>query len=205
VKTTPANRREESRRSASRTTAAPREQRSVQTKYVAFLRGINVGGHKQIKMADLRTAFESLGFENVKTLLNSGNVLFETAEKDPKALVPRIEATLKSTFGHDVGVILRTAVEIQALVDSNPFKNVNVTPETRLYATFLSEKPNTSLKIPNISPDGNFKILRVSAGEVCSVLVLLPGSRTVDAMSVLEKEFGRKVTTRNWNTVKKLV
>jgi uncharacterized protein (DUF1697 family) len=96
-------------------------------------------------------------------------------------------------------------MEIQELADSNPFKKITVTPQMRLYVTFLSEKPKSSLKIPYESPEKDFKIVRVSNNEVCSVLTLSPNTGTVDAMSVLEKEFGRKVTTRNWNTVIKLL
>jgi uncharacterized protein (DUF1697 family) len=171
---------------------------------VAFLRGINVGGHKSVKMDDLKKAFESLGFKNVKTLLASGNVLFDTQQKSP-ALRKRIGEKLKQTFGHEVHVILRTIREIQELGDSNPFKKIRVTPQTRLYVTFLSEEPKSSLKIPYESPEKDFKIVRVSNSEVCSVVTLSPNRGTVEAMSILEKEFGRNVTTRNWNTVTKVL
>lgn len=172
--------------------------------YVAFLRGINVGGQKTIKMDELKKAFESLGFKNVKTLLASGNVLFDAPQKSP-TLRKRIEERLKQKFGHEVHVILRTIVEIQELANSNPFKKIPVTSQTRLYVTFLSEEPKSSLKIPYESPEKDFKIVRVSNGEVCSVVILSANRGTVDAMSILEKEFGRKVTTRNWNTVNKLL
>lgn len=173
--------------------------------YVAFLRGINLGGHKQIQMAELRTMFESMGFKNVRTLLNSGNVLFEAAEGGKSALVKKIEQELKKTFGHEIAVILWTSREIQDLVDSNPFKKIKVTPETRLYVTFLSEKPKSNIKVPHESPEEDFKILTVHDGAVFSVVTLKPNRGTTDAMSFLEKEFGKRVTTRNWNTVTKIL
>ena len=175
------------------------------TRYLALLRGINVGGHKRIKMDELRKAFEALGFQNVKTVLATGNVLFEASNTDLNALVKTIEEKLNTTFHHKVPVILRTIQDIQNLVDSDPFKQTAVTPDTRLYVTFLSEIPKSKLKVPYESPDKGFRILRVSDGVVCSVLTLTPSNRTVDSMKIIEKEFGKNITTRNWNTVSKFL
>ena len=175
------------------------------TKYVAFLRGINVGGHKPVSMERLKKAFESLGFRNVKTLLATGNVLFEAPSAKAGTLVKRVEDKLRQTFGHEIGTIIRTVEELQDLADSNPFRGIKVTPQTRLYVTFLSEKPRSSLNIPYSTPEKDFQILRVAATEACSVLTLSPGRRTVDLMRILEKEFGKKVTTRNWNTVARVL
>jgi len=174
-------------------------------KYAAFLRGINVGGKKLVPMQKLKTAFDAMQFKNVHTLLASGNVLFEAPPIDAIALEHKIEQKLKETFGQDIGVLIRTIEEIEHLSNSQPFKGIDVTPETRLYITFFSEKPKGSLKIPFASPDKSYKILHVSGREVCSVLVLSSNSRTVDLMKVLEKEFGSKVTTRNWNTIVRLL
>jgi uncharacterized protein (DUF1697 family) len=170
-------------------------------KYVAFLRGINVGGHKPIKMDALARAFGSLGFENVKTILASGNVFFDAPETSPGVLTQKIEAKLEKVFAHPAGVTLRTVPEIQKLVKSDPFKNINVTPQTRLYVTFRRDKARGALKVPYQSPEKDFQILRVTSGEVCSVLTLSPDRQTTQLMNILEKEFGKTVTTRNWNTI----
>ncbi len=174
-------------------------------KYVALLRGINVGGRKQVKMEELKKAFESLGFQNVKTLLASGNVLFETLKMSTDILVKQIEEKLEQELGHEVGVLLRTMEEIQNLADANPFKNIEVTQKTRLYVTFLPERQERAVKITHESTGNDFKIVRFSAREVCSVLILSPGRGTTDLMSFLEKEFGRKITTRNWNTIARIL
>jgi len=174
-------------------------------KYAAFLRGINVGGHKTIKMDELKKAFEALGFENVKTLLASGNVLFAAPAASESTLAKKIEKKLETAFEHEIGVLIRKIAELQRLAEADPFARVKVTPQTRLYVTFLAEKTKSSLKIPYESPDKNFKILCATESEVCSVLTLSPNSRTVDLMSILEKEFGRRVTTRNWNTIEKIL
>ena len=174
-------------------------------KYVALLRGINVGGKKPVPMQKLKTAFDAMQFKNARTLLASGNVLFEAPPIDAIVLEHKIEQKLKETFGQDIDVLIRTMDELEHLSNSRPFKGIDVTPETRLYITFFSEKPTGSLKIPFASPDKSYKILHISGREVCSVLVLSTNSRTVDLMKVLEKEFGGKVTTRNWNTIVRLL
>lgn len=174
------------------------------TTYIALLRGINVGGHKPVKMEELKKAFEQMGFKNVKTLLASGNVLFDASKTGRENLSGRIEKKLETTFGHEIGVILRTFEQVRSLVTSSPFKGIEVTLQTRLYVTFLSDKPKPGIKIPYVSPGKELRILRVSDGEVYSVLTLSPKGGTIDLMSIVEKEFGRKVTTRNWNTIVKI-
>ena len=175
------------------------------TKFVAFLRGINVGGNKLIKMEDLKKCFASAGFKNVKTILASGNVLFESANADENALAKKIADKLKAELGHDVGIQIRSIDEIQKLADRAPFKKIKVTPETRLYITFLPEKPKSKLKIPYASPEKDFRILEVTNREVCTAITISPGRATTEMMGILEKEFGKNITTRNWNTVGKIL
>ena len=137
------------------------------TQYVAFLRGINVGGHKPVKMEELKKAFESMGFQNVKTLLASGNVLFETPDMGTDNLVKRIEEKLEMELGYKITVLLRTIEEIQNLAEADPFKNIKVTPQTRLYVTFLSEKQKSALKIPYESTEKDIKIVHLVVTNVC--------------------------------------
>lgn len=174
--------------------------------YVAFLRGINVGGNTAIKMADLKAAFEKIGFRDVRTVLASGNVIFSTISKDPKMLAKEIETGLKKTFGKDIGVIVRSSDDLKKLQSSDPFKGIKVTPSTRLYVTFLSEKPRPrTIGIPYSTPEGEFRILQATCGEVFRVVDLLKGKGTPEAMLILEREFGSRLTTRNWNTVLKVL
>lgn len=173
--------------------------------YVAFLRGINVGGRKPIKMAELSAAFVALNFQSIRTVLASGNVLFSAPKSATDSLARAIESKIKSAVGHEVGVIVRSIDEIRALADAEPFKKVKVTPNTRLYVTFLAEKPKTTLKIPWETKDKEFGIVRSTENELCSVVTLSPQHQTTEAMLILEKEFGRKITTRNWNTIEKIL
>ena len=173
-------------------------------KYVAFLRGINVGGNKMVKMDDLKKAFESLGFENVRTLLASGNVVFETTREDVAALTKEIEGKLEKIFGFPITGMLRTSEEIHALMVADPFKHVRITPRTRLLVSFLAEEHKSTLKTPYMSPDRKFNILHIYSREVCSTFELAEQGGTPELMKILEQEFGKKVTTRTWNTVNKI-
>src|SRR5579862_9205844 len=110
-------------------------------KYVALLRGINVGGNKKVPMVELKKVFEDSGFSDVRTLLNSGNVVFSSTEKDVRVLTDKIEIRLEKEFTFHISVIVRTSDAIQSLVESDPFESIIVTSETRLYVTFFSEKP----------------------------------------------------------------
>ncbi len=174
-------------------------------RYAALLRGINVGGNKKVSMADLKKHLEKAGYDNVKTLLASGNVLLDADEKDPTKLRTTLEQLLEKKFGFPIPVIVRTVDQLKALEKTNPFKGIAVTKETRLYVTFLSAKPKSTLKIPYESEEKDMRILRVTDGEVISVFLVTEKYGTTDGMAVIEREFGKNVTTRNWNTVLKLL
>jgi uncharacterized protein (DUF1697 family) len=173
------------------------------TRYIALLRGINVGGHKKIKMADLREMFTALGFTSVKTALASGNIAWDAAGADPDVMQAAIAQGIEDTFGFSVSVIVFPRAQVEALVDRAPFAGLEVTKETRLYVTFLPVPAPTTLDLPYRTATGDFTILSASDTEVCSVLTITH-TRSVDAMQVLETEFGKNITTRNWNTVLKL-
>ena len=173
-------------------------------RYVAFLRGINVG-KRRVKNDALGQVFADLGFENVKILIASGNVLFDAEATSESTLTKTVEHALEKALGFDVSVMLRSIPELQAMLDRDPFKGVEVTKQTRLYVTLLAEKTKSTLKLPYASEDGRFRILSRSDREVYSVLALEEGARTVDLMAILEKEYGKGATTRNWNTIQKAV
>jgi len=156
------------------------------TRYVAFLRGINVGGSKLVKMDALKAAFEKMGFKKVKTLLASGNVLFETSDADPAAVRLKIEKGLEKLLGLKSRITLRTIEELAALEKSDPFKGVKVTPETRLWVTFLAEKVKGKAEVFTV-----FEVSTVRAG--------------VNAMDTLDRTYGKSITTRSWNTIGRIL
>ena len=168
--------------------------------YIAFLRGINVGGHHKITMLDLKKMFEEMGMSDVQTVLASGNVLFKSKETEPKMVQRKVEETLKSSLGYHVTVIIRTQEQIHDLVRSAPFSGIKTDADTRLYVSFLSTPPTTSVRINS----GYFDIISSSDTEVYSVLQLNPKIGSTDGMNILEKHFGKEITTRNWNTIMKI-
>ena len=172
--------------------------------YVALLRGINVGGNALVSMQHLKEAFASLGLANVKTVLASGNVVFETAQLDRVILTQKIEQKLQSEFGLHMLVILRSREEIQALVASKPFRNVSMTRQTRLHVSFLPTGLEQGLKISQGLNRPEFKVRRASQGEICSSVEVSPQCGTTDLMKELEKQFGKNITTRTWNTVERI-
>ena len=169
--------------------------------YVAFLLGINVG-RRIVKMDALKKLFESLGFRDVQTYLASGNVRFLSTRKSPDTLIHTIEPALEKKFGFKVGVIVRPIADIEQIVAAHPFRGIDVTPDIRLYVTFLSEKP-LSIAVPK-SPAKEYKVLKVASGEVYSVLDLSKAAKTPDVMKLLGTLYGKKITTRNWNTIQKI-
>lgn len=170
-------------------------------KLIALLRGINVGGYHKVPMAELRKEMENLGFSKVFTLLNTGNVIFETQKTT--SLETKIEDYLQKVFGFPVPVLLRSFEEILAIVESNPFENIKINENIRLYVTFLKNEPKNELSLPYLSKDESFRIIKVKDKTVFSVLDLSKG-KTVKGMDDLEQLFGKEVTTRNWNTIIKL-
>ena len=105
-------------------------------KFVAFLRGINVGGNKQIKMADLVKCFEKLGLKDVKTYIASGNVIFESSESANK-LKPTLEVSIKKTFGFESLIFIRSMDDLKLMVKSDPFKGVKISDKIRTDVAFL--------------------------------------------------------------------
>ena len=172
--------------------------------YVAFLRGINVGGNTLITMADLKRCFESLGFKNVKTILASGNVVFEAPKSDLATLTKKIEQKLESQFGSAITVMLRSGEDIQALIGLAPFKKVKVTRDIRLHVSFLPHNAEHSLKVSQRLKGTPYDVLRATPGELCSVVDVTLKQDTTELMKVLETEFGKKITTRTWNTVERI-
>jgi len=172
--------------------------------YAAFLRGINVG-EKQIKMDKLKDAFNAWGYHNVSTILASGNIIFDTQSADPKAVRQIITNGIKTAFGFEVSVFIRSIEELMLLTAKNPFAGFNESAQTKLYVTFLDQKVIPEIKIPYQSLGEKLVILSVTDREIFSVVTLTMDFGTSGMMVFLEKEFGSELTTRNWNTTIKIL
>ncbi len=172
-------------------------------RYVVFLRGINVGGHHKVPMAELRKVLEGLQCENIDTLLNSGNIILNSTEVDLESLEVKIAEKLEKTFGFSIPTIIRKSETITQLISDAPFKDITLTKDIRLYVSFLKKNTATNLDLPWISQDDSFRIIDKTDNTVISVLDLAI-SKTPKAMKALEDFFGSEITTRNWNTIARI-
>lgn len=172
-------------------------------RYVAFLRGINVGGHKIIKMEDLSKILESLGFKNVKTYIQSGNVLFDTSEKATNSLEKKIKAELNDKLGYEVEILLQTMVQIQGIVKQKPFKNVRLSGDVKTYVTFLSSNPPKKLKFPITSKNKDVEVFSIIDNVAFCLSHKIKGKFGFPNIFI-EKEFKVPATTRNWTTIEKI-
>jgi uncharacterized protein (DUF1697 family) len=170
------------------------------TTRVALLRGINVGRNKRIAMADLRAMLESLGYDDVRTHLQSGNAFFAAGAGKDSKLEQEISAAIKATFGMEVAVLVRTAAELASVVDSNPFVARGI-DASELHATFVAAAPPAS-KIAAVDRDACAPD-EFAVGDRVIYLRLrngVMGSRLPD----WDKVLGIRTTTRNWNTTTRL-
>jgi len=174
-------------------------------KYISVLRGINVGGHKKILMADLKDLYAKLGFSDVVSYIQSGNVVFESSEKDVDQLKISIENAISSRYGFDVPVIIRTHSEIKAAVESHPFGEFDLkTDGSKYFLTLLSEVPhkdkcNALLTLVK-SPE---KLVIV--GKHIYIHYPNGAGRTKLTNTLIENKLNVSATARNWKTVMKLI
>lgn len=171
-------------------------------KYAAFLRGINVGGRTSIKMQRLREVFAALGFENVKTYIQSGNVVFETRETDDRKLAAEIEAAIEREF-FKTPVMVRSFEEIKDAVAHNPFAGEEF--EDKLFhIVFLAEKlsdEKTAMLLANSRETEKFAVRNrevyclLKNGVADSLL----GKKYIDV------KLKTPATARNWRTVNKIL
>ena len=169
---------------------------------VAFLRGINVAGHKMTAMPDVVRIFESLGFANVRTYIQSGNVLFDTRARSLGRLRLKIERALHDELGAEVTVLLRALSEVVGIVERDPFKKNRVL-RAKPFVTFMSEPPGETPALPLRSRKGDVEVFEIVGTEAFSLSIEKNG-RFGFPNSFIEKEFGVPATTRNWNTVCKV-
>ena len=175
------------------------------TKYISILRGINVGGKRKILMADLRELYKSLGFENIVTYIQSGNVIFESKKKNANnTFTKKIKEAIFEKYGFDVPVIIRSVEEIKNILKKNPFLKKEGAQIENLCVTFLSEVPSEEnlekIKTCDYSPD-LFQIIEDNT------FLFIEGKYHKSKLTnnFFEKKLKVSATTRNWKTVLKLL
>ena len=171
--------------------------------YISILRGINVGGHKKLKMDDLRNMYEKLGFKNVKTYIQSGNVVFQNREISCKELEHKISTEILKLFSIEVPVIVISQIDMEIIYANNPFVNNQNKEISTLHTTFFSHQPEKS-EINKISGDfGNDEYIFTEK----AVYVYCPDGYGNSKLtnSFFETKLRITATTRNWKTVSELV
>ncbi|AYF73985.1 DUF1697 domain-containing protein [Nocardia yunnanensis] len=170
--------------------------------YAAFLRGI-MPSNPNMRNEKLRGVFEGLGFDNVSTLLSSGNVVFQAKDSKVPALESRIQQALNAELGIPGGTLIRTRDQLQALVDSDPFAGLTHCRETYLTVTFVREAPK---QLPEFPADdtGTVRVLRFDPDAVAILSVIdNTDPSTTNFMQIVEKTIGKDITTRTFLTVQK--
>lgn len=174
--------------------------------YIALLGGINVGGHR-VKMEHLRQLFAELGFANVRSYIQTGNVFFETPQDDRKVLTEKIETHLRQALGYAVPVLLRTTQELAQTLALDPFKHLEVTSDMRLCVIFLAESPPAQLVLPLRAPKNDMEIVQTTEFEAFTVWYLNTGKPPSSSSDkFLAKALGGgKATTRFFHTAAKIL
>jgi uncharacterized protein (DUF1697 family) len=172
------------------------------TTYVGLLRGINVGGNKMVAMAELREMVTALGFGDVKTLLQSGNIVFRGPARATAKLESQLEAALEKRFGMHVDFHVRTADEWRAIVDANPFHvEAKKDPGHLLVTCFKAPLDTANVKALRAAIPGR-ETLHADGRQL--YMVFPDGVGTSKAPALADKKLGARGTARNWNTVLKL-
>ncbi|WP_121665796.1 DUF1697 domain-containing protein [Mesonia aquimarina] len=170
--------------------------------YIAFLRGINVGGKHKVPMKDLKILLKNNNYQNIITLLNSGNIIFDSVENSEEKIQENLSELLEENFGFSIPTVVKTKGEIQEMLSENPFQSIEMSKDIRLYVSFLYEEFNEKNSLKSLE-DESFHIIRITKTEIVSVLDLAKGKST-KAMEKMDKFFQKKLTTRNWNTLVKI-
>jgi len=152
------------------------------------------------KMSELKQAFESAGFTDVKTVLGTGNVAFNARTASEAALQRRAEAAMLEHLGHSFLTFVRPVDELQDLLGSDPYRSFRLDAGAKRIVTFLRDKPPAKLKLP-AERDGA-RILLVKGREVFSAYTRTPKGPVF--MTLIAETFGKDVTTRTWDTVGKV-
>jgi uncharacterized protein (DUF1697 family) len=173
-------------------------------KHLALLRGINVSGHNMIKMDALKTMLENIGFKNVETYVQSGNVFLETEDENAQSVGFIIKQEIYKQLGFDVPVIVINKTDLEKCLTTNPFFKEKGVDTKKLYVAFISKELNNSalneLKISQFKPDEAF----IDGNRIYMKLETGAGNTRL-TQKYIEKKLNVTATSRNWNTVNKLI
>ena len=175
------------------------------TTYVAFLRAINVAGHAKIKKDELKAAFTAAGCQNVETYIQSGNVIYCAPASGQPALAQKISNELRPLVGGEPVVIFRTLHHLETLVREDPFEEIDRNQDVKLYVALLASLPSP---MPSLPIDDRKEALLVFARKGNDLFIVSgkkPNGFYGFPNNFVEKEFRVRATSRNWNTITKIV
>ena len=174
------------------------------TTHLALLRGINVSGHNMIKMEALKTTLEAIGFVNVQTYIQSGNVFVDTEEENAAAVGFKIKQEIFKAFGHEVPVVVIGKEDLEMCFKNNSFLKENEFDSKKIYVAFISkelQKENINdLKISQFKPDE----ASIDSSRIYIKYAVGAGKTRFD-QKYIEKKLNVTATIRNWNTVTQLL
>ena len=170
--------------------------------YVVLLRGINLGSKRRVAMADLRSLLEGLGYDDVRTHLQSGNAVLRAPTRSAATVEKAVSRAIESELGLEVNVIARTAQQMAAVVDADPFREVATEPAKHL-VTFLEKQPPASW-LDSVDPESFAPEQAAVVGK--QLYLWLPNGvqNSRLARNLTDKKLGGSATSRNWNVVTKL-
>lgn len=171
------------------------------TTYIALLRGINVSGHRLIKMTELKAVCEGLGLERVQTYIQSGNLLFRSAE-EALVLRRRIEAAIASTFGFEVPVVVKSASEWEQIIRDCPFPH-DLPEGESLHLSLLVDTPSQEGVDRLLAFPSGIDEFRL-AGQAIYIRYRQSSHKSRLSNNLFEQKLGVAATTRNWQTICKL-
>lgn len=171
---------------------------------IALLRAVNVGGNSKLPMADLRTMAEGIGLKNPRTLLASGNLVFDAGSRAPAASEKLLETACAKTFGLKTDIYVRSHADLQKVIDRNPFVKEAKTDPSHLLVLFMRDKPETKAFK---ALQGWIKGREQVHGDGTHAYIGYPDGIGESKLTpaVIERHLGRAGTARNWNTVGKLL
>jgi uncharacterized protein (DUF1697 family) len=166
-------------------------------RYAAFLRGVSP---MNAKMPELAKAFAGAGFASVATVLSSGNVVFAAPRAPEAELAQEAEAAMQKRMGRSFATLVRAVAELDEVLGSDPYAPFRLAADAKRVVTFLRAEPRPAPKLP-LEQDGA-RILRL--GERIAFSAYVPSPNGPVFMTLLEKTFGRDITTRTWDTLRKV-
>jgi uncharacterized protein (DUF1697 family) len=152
------------------------------------------------KMPELRKAFEAAGFTEVKTVLSSGNVVFSARSASESSLQRKAEAAMRERLGQAFVTIVRPIDVLREILASNPYRAFRLSPSAKRIVTFLRDEPRSKLTLP-LELEGA-RLLSLNGRELFSAYV--PSPKGAVFMTLIERTFGKELTTRTWDTVAKV-